>query len=184
MLHKHHITSIQHPSHKYFPEKSCLDCLQILIISWLFKNPVVIMKKIMPCLFKDTINSGLAQFDYAQSNSKNGLKAKRERSNCHKWNFFLEKQLIKLSCNYYPLSFCKIFKKFLELIQSHEDVPFLSPKWPICPEENFFGTNHYYYFQLPIGPFQSAKFLKILTADPELWGCTIFGPKMAHFPKW
>ena len=25
---------------------------------------------------------------------------------------------------------------------------------------------------------------KILTADPELWGCTIFGPKMVHFPKW
>ena len=100
VLHKHHIISIQHPSHKCFPEKSCLDCLRILIISWLFKNPVVIMKKIMPCLFKDTINSGLAQFDHAQSNSKNGLKAKRERSNCHKLIFFLEKQLIKLSCTY------------------------------------------------------------------------------------
>ena len=25
---------------------------------------------------------------------------------------------------------------------------------------------------------------KILTADPELWGCAIFGPKMVHFPKW
>ena len=25
---------------------------------------------------------------------------------------------------------------------------------------------------------------KILPADPELWGCAIFGPKMAHFPKW
>ena len=24
------------------------------------------------------------------------------------------------------------------------------------------------------------NFKKILTVDPELWGCTIFGPKMAH----
>ena len=46
------------------------------IMSSLFKNPnqskdpVVIMKEIMPWLFKDPINSDLAQFDYAKSNSK------------------------------------------------------------------------------------------------------------------
>ena len=33
-----------------------------------------------------------------------------------------------------------------------------------------FGTNHYH----------CAKFKKILTADRESWGCTIFGPKMVH----
>ena len=37
---------------------------------WLFKDSVVIMKKIMSRLFKDPINSGLSQFDHAQSNSK------------------------------------------------------------------------------------------------------------------
>ena len=57
------------------------------------------------------------------------------------------------------------------------------PKCPICPEQNFFGTNHYYYFHLPIGPFPWEKFLKILTADPELWGFTNFGPKMVHLPQ-
>ena len=36
----------------------------------LFKDPVVIMKEIMSWLFKNPINSGLAQFDHAQSNSK------------------------------------------------------------------------------------------------------------------
>ena len=41
------------------------------IMSWLFKDPVVIMKEIMPWLFKDPINSGLAQFDHAKSKSKN-----------------------------------------------------------------------------------------------------------------
>ena len=60
------------------------------------------------------------------------------------------------------------FKQFLEPIQSYEDVPFSDPKWPIGPEQKFFGTNHYYYFHLPIGPFHSAKFLKKITADPEL----------------
>ena len=113
---------------------------------------------------------------------KNGLKAKKIK--LPQMNFFLEKQLIKFSCTYWPLSFCKIFKKFLGPIQSYEDVPFSGPKWPICHEQNFFGTNHYYYFHLPIGPFHCAKFKKILPADPELWGCAIFGPKMAHFPKW
>ena len=31
--------------------------------------------------------------------------------------------------------------------------------------------------------FHYAKFKKILTEDPELWGCTIFGPKMVHLPQ-
>ena len=40
------------------------------IMSWLFKDPVVIMKEIMSWLFKDPINSGLAQFDHAQSSNE------------------------------------------------------------------------------------------------------------------
>ena len=66
------------------------------------------------------------------------------------------------------------FKKFLGRIQSYEDVPFLGSEWPICHEQNFFGTNHYYYFHLPIGPFNCAKFKKILTADPYF--CAQKGP--------
>ena len=77
----------------------------------------------------------------------------------------------------------QVSKKFIEPIQSYEDVPFSGPKWPICCEQNFFGTNHYYYLHQPIGSFHCAKFKKILTADPELSGCAIFGPKIAHFPK-
>ena len=77
----------------------------------------------------------------------------------------------------------QISKKFLETIQSYEDVPFSGLKWPICPEKIFFGTNHYYYFHLPISPFHCTKFKKILPVDPELSECTIFGPKMADFPK-
>ena len=32
-------------------------------------------------------------------------------------------------------------------------------------------------------PFSLCKILKILTADPELWGWAIFGPKMVHLPQ-
>ena len=32
-----------------------------------------------------------------------------------------------------------------------------------------------------LAPFYCAKFQKILKMDPELWGHTIFRPKMAHF---
>ena len=62
---------------------------------------------------------------------KNGLKAKKIK--LPQMNFVLEKQLIKFSCTYQPLSFCKSFKN-------------------------------------------------ILRANPELWGCAIFGPKMVQFP--
>ena len=54
---------------------------------------------------------------------------------------------------------------------------------PICHEQNFLGTNHYYYFHLPVCPFRLAKFKKILTADPELGGWAIFRPKMVHLPQ-
>ena len=44
----------------------------------LFKDPVVIMKEIMSWLFKDSIKSGLAQFDQAYNQTvKNDSKAKK-----------------------------------------------------------------------------------------------------------
>ena len=98
--------------------------------------------------------------------------------------FFLKKQLIKFSCNCLPLSFCKILKKFLGLIQRYEDVPFSEPKCLNCHEQNFFGINHYYYFHLPIGSFHCAKFEKILTADPVMRMCHFWaqnGPFVPNF---
>ena len=34
-----------------------------------------------------------------------------------------------------------------------------------------------------LAPFIVQKFKKSLPADPGLWGCAIFEPKIAHFPK-
>ena len=56
-------------------------------MSWLFKDSVVIKKEIMTWLFTDLINSGLAQFDDAQS-VKNGLKTKKIK--LPQINFFLK----------------------------------------------------------------------------------------------
>ena len=76
-------------------------------MNWLFIDPVVTMKEIMSRLFKDPINSGLAQFDHAQSNGKKWPKDWKDQFAQN--NFFLKKQLIQFSCTYWPLSFCKIF---------------------------------------------------------------------------
>ena len=48
------------------------------MMSWLFKDTVVIMKEIMSWLFKDSIKSGLAQFDQAYNQTvKNDSNAKK-----------------------------------------------------------------------------------------------------------
>ena len=61
-------------------------------------------------------------------------------------------------------------------------MPFSGPKWPICHEQIFFGSNHFYYLHLLIDPFHCAELKKILTADPELW-CAIFATKWSICPK-
>ena len=60
---------------------------------------------------------------------------------------------------------------------------FQAQNGPFILKNFFFGTKHYYYFHLPIGRFHCTKFKTILTVDPELWGCAIFGPKIVHLPQ-
>ena len=63
---------------------------------------------------------------------------------CHFWvhlpqtNFFWKKIFKSFSSTYWLLSLCKISKKFFKQIQSYDNVPSWGPKWPICPNENFF----------------------------------------------
>ena len=101
-------------------------------------------------------------FGYCQE-SKNGLKAKKIK--LPQMKFLLKKTLTfsnfnKFSCTYQPLSFCKIFKKFLGLIQSYEDVPFLSPKWPTCPEQIFFWHKSLLLLSSTYWPFSLCKIFK------------------------
>ena len=63
------------------------------------------------------------------------------------------------------------------------DVPFSGSKWSICPEQKIFGTNHYYYFHLPIAPFHCAKFKKILQQIQSYEDVPFLGPKWSTCPK-
>ena len=82
--------------------------------------------------------------------------------------FFWYKSLLLLSSNYWPFSLCKILNKFLQRIQSYEDASFLGPKWFII-------------FIYLLSTFILQNFQKILPANPELWGCAIFRPKIPKF---
>ena len=153
--HKHHIISIQYPSHKCLPEKSCLDCLRILMMSWLFKDPAVIMKVIMSWLFKDPID--LAQFQSCPIKQQK-MASRLKRSNCPKWNFFSKnnKIFIYLLAPFILQNLKRILRPDPELsgcaIFGHK-IAHLS--WT-----KFFDTNQYYYFHLLVGPFHCAKFTK------------------------
>ena len=48
----------------------------------------------------------------------------------------------------------------------------------------FFGKKINIIFIYLLAPFTVQNFKKFFTPDPELWGCTILGPKMAHLPEW
>ena len=83
----------------------------------------------------------------------------------------------------YLLGPFKIFKKFLEPIQSYEDKPFLGPKWSICPEQIFLVQTIIITLIYLLALFIVQNFLKNLTTDPQLWGCSIFGLKMVHLSQ-
>ena len=69
------------------------------------------MKEIMAWLFNDVINSGLAQFDHAQSNSKKCLKAKKNQISQNK--LFSRKTSNKIfMCLLAPF----LFAKFQEIL--------------------------------------------------------------------
>ena len=112
---------------------------------------------------------------------KNGLNAKKIK--LPQMIIFLEKQLLKFPCTYWPLPFCKILKIFLGLIQSYEDVPFLGPKWPICHEQFFLVQIIIITFSYLLAFFIVQNVKKILTANPELQECVIFGPQMVQLPQ-
>ena len=156
--HKHHIISIQYPSHKCLPEKSCLYCLRILIMSWLFKDLVVIMKQIMSWLFKYPINGGLAQSNYAQSNSKKWPKGYKYQIVPNE--FFPRKTTNKVFMYLLAPFILQNLKKIIRANPELWGCAIFGPKMAHLPGTKFFGTNHYYYFHLPISPFHCAKFKK------------------------
>ena len=66
---------------------------------------------------------------------------------------------------------------------SYQDVPFSGTKRPICLEQNFSIQTSIITFIYLLALFIVQNLQKILTVDPKLWGCPIFGPKMVHLPQ-
>ena len=100
-------------------------------------------------------------------------------------NIFWYKPLLLLSSTYWLFSMGTIKKKSYNGSKVMRICHFWVQNGPFA----FF----FFFFFLKIinitliyllAPFIVQNFKKILPADPELWGCAIFGPKMAHFPKW
>ena len=155
-----HIIPVQYPPHKCLPKKSCLHSLRILIMSWLFKDPV---------------NSGLTQFDHAQSNSKTWPKGQKDQIAPNE--SFSRKTTNKIFMYLLPLSFCKILKKFLEPIQSYEDVPFSGPKWAICPEQFFLVQTIIITFIYLLALFIVQNLKKFLQRIQSYEDAQFLGPK-------
>ena len=107
--HKYHVISIQYPPHKCLLEKSCLHCLRILIMSWLFKDPIN----------EDVPFSGPK---WPICHEKKYFSA----NHYYYFNYLLDLFIVQNS------------KKFLQQIQSYEDAQFSGPKWSISPNEFFF----------------------------------------------
>ena len=125
------------------------------------------------------------------------LNSEQNQSNSKKWpkkikllqkRFFLKKQLTKFSCTSWTLLLCKIKKKTWEQTHSYEDIPFLGQHDQIAPPpppKNIFfkkSINITYLYLCNSFIMQNCK--TILTADPELWGHTILGPKLPICPKY
>ena len=96
--------------------------------------------------------------------------------------FFLKKSLIKLQCTISPIYCAKFLKKLLAPIQSFEDVPFLGPKCPICPNKKSLVKTINITLIYLLASFSVQNFKKI-SVDPELWGSAILGSKMVHLPQ-
>ena len=98
-------------------------------------------------------------------------------------NLFLYKPLLLLSSTHWPFSLCKILKNSYSGSRVMRMCHFWAQNGPFAPNNFFWKIINIILIYL-LAPFIVQNFKKILPADPELWGCAIFGPKMAHFPKW
>ena len=107
---------------------------------------------------------------------------------CHEQFFLVQTIIITFIC-LLALFIMQNLKKFLQLIKSYENAPFsrvmrMLGAMCICPKQTFFWKIIIITLIYLLALFIVQNFKKIVPADPELWGCATFGPKIAHFPKW
>ena len=104
--------------------------------------------------------------------------------------FFLVQTIIIIFIYLLALFIVQNLKKILTADPELWGCTIFGPKMVHFPKWEFFLKTFFFWKIINIiliyllAPFIVQNFKKILPADPELWGCAIFGPKMAHFPKW
>ena len=96
--------------------------------------------------------------------------------------FFLKKSLIKLKCTISPIYCAKFLKKLLAPIQSFEDVPFLGPKCPICPNKKSL-VKPLILLWSTYWPLSVCKILKKLEWIQSYEDRPFWGPKWSICPK-
>ena len=98
-------------------------------------------------------------------------------------NFFGTNHYL-LSSTYWHFSLCKTLKNSYSRSRVMRMHHFWAQNGPYAPNNIFFFLKIINIILIYLlAPFIAQNFKKILQADPELWGCTIFGSTMAHFPK-
>ena len=76
----------------------------------------------------------------------------------------------------------KLKKKLLEPIQSYEDVPFSSPKWPNCPEQKILVQTIITFIYL-LALFITENLKKFLQQIQSYEDVQFFGPKWSISPN-
>ena len=97
---------------------------------------------------------------------------------------FLVQTIIIIFIYLLALFIVQNFKKILQRIQSYGDVPFLGPKWFICPKQTFFRKIINIIFNLPISrPFHCAKFKKNSCSGSRVMRMRNFWAQNDPFPQ-
>ena len=97
-------------------------------------------------------------------------------------NFFLVQTIIFTFIYLLVLFIVQNFKNCYSRSSVMRMCHFWAKNGPLAP--NFFLKIINIILIYLLALFIVQKFKKILPVDPELWGCAIFGSKMAYFPKW
>ena len=136
----------------------------------------------MPWLFRIQLTVTWLNLTMSNQTVKNSLKAKKNGMAPNEfcsWKI-TNKIFMYLSA---PFNLQNFYKRNLRVDSELWCAPFLGPKQPICPEQNFFGYKSLLLFSSTYGPFHFAKFKRSITMDPDYDDAPFLGPKWSIYPK-
>ena len=126
----------------------------------LLKDPVVIMKEIMSWLLRIQLTITWLNLTMPNQTVKNSLKTKK-----------IELPQMK-----------NLYKKNIR-VDSEDVHHFWDQNSPFVQNNFFFWYKPLLLLSSTYDPFHCVKFKRNLTMGPELWRCTIYGPKGVDLPQ-